>query len=670
MPKRALGGGRVLGSGRSLAPAAPTPAAQKQSSRILSPSASSVSLNSQASTSQISADTQDIVSRISLENGDSSISRAAAAAAGAGDSRLACPICNEEMLTLLQLNRHLDDTHQNLEDDRQVEVKDWFQIQVEKAKRFQPLAVLNQKLKGLDVFESNNNVSLSVSAPSRTPGSQITAEPPRIPDPDEVVTREHWQPRGMYDVCLEPMCQKRLTVTTGSVNCRKCGKLFCEEHTMYQMKLSRSAQHEPVRGFWCRVCETCYKSREGYNDHNGLERDHTSQFSELRRQRVDKAFLEVSRLEKRLTRLTQLLSNLPADQIQSGANRRWSIAWQNDQRKTLEQSVVSWQDDASVPRCPFCQQDFTSYMFRRHHCRTCGKVVCGDPATGCSSEIGLNVTPTSQVSEKPTAASGKLNIDIRLCKECKSTLFDRRDFAQDLIKEPPDLRSYKNLVQFEKGIRLLLPRFQKLLSALQDPENPPSPAQLSDASKVRRRLMDSFAQYDIAARRIRDLPTQSPTQLKLQKAIYHQATNFLHLHMLPLKTLPKILKHATPHGKHPNGSTSHLRTNSADRPPSSLASIKYGSHENGNSTTSLASDASSAISALESEEKSLRERLIVLEEQKFFVTEMIADANRRRKFDEASSLAQNAEDLSKEIDRVNGMIGQLDFEGLYAQQMA
>ena len=38
---------------------------------------------------------------------------------------------------------------------------------------------------------------------------------------------------------------------------------------MYQMKLSRSAQHEPVRGLWCRVCETCYKSREGYNDRSG-----------------------------------------------------------------------------------------------------------------------------------------------------------------------------------------------------------------------------------------------------------------------------------------------------------------------------------------------------------------------------------------------------------------
>lgn len=40
---------------------------------------------------------------------------------------------------------------------------------------------------------------------------------------------------------------------------------------MYQMKLSRSAHPEPVRGIWCRVCETCYKSRDGYNDTKGKE---------------------------------------------------------------------------------------------------------------------------------------------------------------------------------------------------------------------------------------------------------------------------------------------------------------------------------------------------------------------------------------------------------------
>lgn len=137
---------------------------------------------------------------------------------------------------------------------------------MDKAKRFQPLAVLNQKLKGLDVFESNEN-----SLPPSVAMSRPTPGPIEVkgPDPDEVVTREHWQTRGLYDVCYEPSCGKRLTAANGCVNCRKCGELFCEEHTMYQMKLSRSAQHEPVRGLWCRVCETCYKSREGYNDHSG-----------------------------------------------------------------------------------------------------------------------------------------------------------------------------------------------------------------------------------------------------------------------------------------------------------------------------------------------------------------------------------------------------------------
>lgn len=125
----------------------------------------------------------------------------------------------------------------------------------------------------------------------------------------------------------------------------------------------------------------------------GEARNQTDAFKAIRKQTVDKATLEVSRLEKRLTRLTQLLASLPLEQIQSSANKRWPVTWQNDQRKSLEQTIVSWQDDSSVSRCPFCQQDFTSYSFRRHHCRTCGRVVCGDTMTGCSSDVPLSIAP-------------------------------------------------------------------------------------------------------------------------------------------------------------------------------------------------------------------------------------------------------------------------------------
>ena len=125
----------------------------------------------------------------------------------------------------------------------------------------------------------------------------------------------------------------------------------------------------------------------------GETRDWTSSFKAIRKQTVDKETLEVSRLEKRLTRLTQLLASLPPDQIQNSATKLFSLSWQNDQRKLVEQTIVTWQDDATVSRCPFCQQDFSGYSFRRHHCRTCGRVVCGDPNTGCSGEVGLSVAP-------------------------------------------------------------------------------------------------------------------------------------------------------------------------------------------------------------------------------------------------------------------------------------
>jgi rabenosyn-5 len=268
--------------------------------------------------------------------------------------------------------------------------------------------------------------------------------------------------------------------------------------------------------------------------------------------------------------------------------------------------------------------------------------------------LRIPYTPATAADVLSEKSSGGLSLDIRMCRGCKTTVFSRRDFEEELSNKPPDQRSYEILIEFEKGIRLSLANFQRSLVSLQDPDRPPSHTQLAEASKVRKRLIDSFGKYDILAKRIRDLPTSSLAQAKLQKAIYQQASNFLHLHMLPLKSLPKILKHASPHGA--NGQNGQSRNGGA------LASIRFNDIDSASQLSS-----SSAVSAMEAEEKELRERLIVLEEQKFFVSEMIVDANKRRKFDEVSSLSMNIGDLNKEIDQVNGMLSQLDFAGVYGQ---
>ena len=189
--------------------------------------------------------------------------------------------------------------------------------------------------------------------------------------------------------------------------------------------------------------------------------------------------LEVARLEKRLTKLTQLLTN--PQEVNSGGGMIWQIPGVRNQRKALEQSVVAWEDDNSASRCPFCQQEFTGYTFRRHHCRLCGRVVCGDPSTDCSKEVGLNVAAsmfpsrrivwkwlttsvTEQMKEKGMTES---SVDVRMCKECRNIVFSRHDFATALTMKPPDVRAYENLIQFQRGIQLLLPKFQRLLVALQ-----------------------------------------------------------------------------------------------------------------------------------------------------------------------------------------------------------
>ncbi|KAK3688911.1 FYVE zinc finger-domain-containing protein [Podospora appendiculata] len=687
MSSRKLGGGRILGSGKGLAP---PPSASASSSalpahnpraRAASPFApsdsSTVSFHSRSSTqnsisppssSPLADFSQDLTSNISLagpSNGSSSTS-----------SRLVCPICEEEMVTLLQLNRHIDDIHQELPEATQDEVKTWFDKQVLKAKRFQPLAVINQKLRGLEVFESNETQPLSVPVAPGHPAESVI-------DPEELVTRKHWQRTTGSDMCTDPLCGKRLGPLGGSVNCRKCGRLFCEEHTMYQMKLSRAAHYEPVRGVWCRVCETCYKSREGYNDHNGLVRDHTADFLAIRTKRVDRHRLEVQRLEKRLSKLTKMLAEAPHEASLNGSSLLSpvaSLSGQKTQRKLIEQSVVTWEDDAAVSNCPFCKQEFRSWTFRRHHCRMCGRVVCADPETGCSGEIGLNVaSPTTlPSSEKPRmTVNGQLSIDIRMCRDCKSTIFSHRDFAESITHKPPDQRAYETLRQFERGIRMLMPSFQKTLLALQPQEDndgdgrphrpPPTHAQIQEAAKIRKRLTDAFGKYDMAAKRIRDMKTTSQTQLRLQKAIYAAASTFLHTNLIPLKSIPKVLRTSS-HRRllsNNNGAGSHL---SPLRNGESVGGFDDAAAET--SSVGGASEASTAVSTalLESEEKETREKLIVLEEQRFMVQQMLDNSRGARRFEEVSALTRNLEELDREIKGVKEVVSAVEerWEGLYS----
>jgi rabenosyn-5 len=529
-------------------------------------------------------------------------------------ANLSCPICNESMVTLLQLNRHLDDVHSEVEKVENEQLRSWFRKKVEKARQLQNVtSVFNTGLGKLDLFEQDDSQGGSPVVNGTTSGDST---PKRLEPPptDSVVTRAHWQEPTGHDKCSDVVCDKTLNGRNGSVNCRQCGKLFCNGHTMYQMKLSLKANHDP-EGIWCRVCETCFKSREGYNDRSGTMHDVSNEFIACRQRRINVRELEVNKLEKRLVKLINALAELSGD---SGIFNYASAG----RRKQIEHQITVWQDDKLAPQCPICQQKF-GYALRKHHCRVCGKVICADLGTDCSRDVQVGI-----LSNKLDGGSGQLprrdDISIRICRDCRDTIFAKKNFERDLGSARPQiLKYYDSMARVKHSIEMLMPRFQGMLLVLDDPESPPSHETLNEAAVVRKRLLDSFMQYDTMARKVLTCQVLTDSEKRLQKQIYLLSAQFLQDHMLPLKALPKALRHA-----------------------------------NGDAKSSGVPTSSPTTNLSEQEIQNYREQLIVLEEQKFMVTGMISQSKSRRKFDEVVPLEQSLDDLNQEIDKVRTMLGE------------
>lgn len=118
--------------------------------------------------------------------------------------------------------------------------------------------------------------------------------------------------------------------------------------------------------------------------------------------------------------------------------------------------------------------------------------------------------------------------------------------------------------------------------------------------------------------------------------------------MLSLRSLPKALRHKP--GASLLGVPDGFGTGLGAGTDSESAGSRPGSDGGGNG------------GAAAGEERGLRERLIVLEEQRFLVQEMMVAARRARRFDEVSALGANADDLAREIGAVTEELDRLNLE--------
>lgn len=81
------------------------------------------------------------------------------------------------------------------------------------------------------------------------------------------------------------------------------------------------------------------------------------------------------------------------------------------------QGVPLWQEDEQVSECFLCHTGFTLF-FRRHHCRKCGRVVCGN----CSSSRSTYLPSTYVVSPPSQIFLESPHVPHRTCDSCMEEL--------------------------------------------------------------------------------------------------------------------------------------------------------------------------------------------------------------------------------------------------------
>lgn len=552
---------------------------------------------------------------------------------------VACPICNISVRNLAQLNYHLDTIHPEEPEDVKSAVSQFFK---NAQKVFNPIAKnATTTLKNIPANSSELLRKIQdLDLDSAGPGNSLSGPPPpgtfqgwTDPRADATVTRRHWVKETDQDVCLQPYCEKSLGIRYGRVHCRSCGNIFCDTHTLFQLKLNAQARHD-TSGLWCRVCEGCFvkaKKEEDELDAGGVLRNLTTPFTNARTKNVEKKHLEINRLEKRIEKLAQIhqqydtgvsstsAPSSPTPSISSttsgtgtgsvrskGGLLRSVTSTKGQQLKASEQAIVKWEDDADVTGCFICLSIFNRYGNWKHHCRLCGRVICEN----CSKKTPLYLNMSTYPGG--TDAVGHT----RACKECVHIVFKRREHAADRRRPNAVMKYYGSLMRLKERIDAALPQFQEMLASLsQQTDMNQAHPDYKLAAKSRKELLDDFALFDSISKKIAKLPAHTQHQKQLYNNLYWWATQYLQTNMFPLSVIPKVF-------------------GTVEKDPK-----RQDTSSPGPSISSLDNDISPEAQA----------QMAVMEEQRRIVESYIEEATRKRKFDDVKSLKMSLQELDNEI---------------------
>jgi hypothetical protein len=79
----------------------------------------------------------------------------------------------------------------------------------------------------------------------------------QFPKPTGPPTRRHWKPDHESTICDHATCKRYFSYFTRRHHCRKCGNIFCDQHSTFEIPLDQDANFNP-RGVPSRSCGHCY----------------------------------------------------------------------------------------------------------------------------------------------------------------------------------------------------------------------------------------------------------------------------------------------------------------------------------------------------------------------------------------------------------------------------
>ncbi|KAL7626992.1 Zn finger protein [Parahypoxylon ruwenzoriense] len=84
-----------------------------------------------------------------------------------------------------------------------------------------------------------------------------------FPKPTAQPTRRHWKPDPESTICDEPSCLRHFNYWTRRHHCRRCGNIFCDFHSAFDIPLDQDANYNP-RGTLSRACSHCFSEFEAW----------------------------------------------------------------------------------------------------------------------------------------------------------------------------------------------------------------------------------------------------------------------------------------------------------------------------------------------------------------------------------------------------------------------